>query len=188
MKTKWISANNKCHYYLILAVIVAFTCTGCTLDPSLDVPDEQAINAEMLTEYFYVHASGSTITAFDGNLILDFPAGTMATSTRFSIVSFPLAHLDLDGINIMNRGFAIKNITNNNEFAFPVKIMVRYDQVDFNECTPSEESDLAIYRFHGDRYGFHKVEAIGECCINCSCKTVNVCINECGTYVVVENQ
>jgi len=170
----------------MLAVIVAFICTGCTLDPSYGVADQQAINAEMITEYFYVHASGSTVTAFDGNLILDFPAGAMETPTKFSIVSFPLDHLDLDGINLMQRGFSIKNITNNNKFAYPVKIRMRYDLADFNECEPNDESDLAIFRFYGDRYAFHKVEAIGECCINYSCKTVNVCINECGTYVVVE--
>lgn len=187
MKTKWISSNNKSHYYRIIPVIVAFICTGCTLDPSDDVPEQQAINAEMITEYFYVHASGSTVTAFDGNLILDFPAGTMATSTRFSIVSFPLDHLDLDGINLMQRGFSIKNLSNNNKFAYPVRILMRYDLADFNECEPSEESELIICKFYGDRYAFHKVEVIGECCMNCSCKTVNVCINECGTYVVVEN-
>lgn len=188
MKTKWISSNNKSHYYLILTVIVTFICTGCSEDPpSYDVADEQAINAEILTEYFYVHTAGTTVSAFDGKVILDFPKGAIATSTHFAIVSFPLKHLDIDGINLMQRGFAIKNISNDNKFAFPVKVIMRYDLADYNECEPSEESDLIICRFYGDRYAFHKVEVVGECCMNCSCKTVNVCINECGTYVVVEN-
>lgn len=187
MKTKWISSNNNSHCYLILAVIVAFICTGCSLDPSYGVADEQAINEEMLTEYFYVHTAGTTISAFDGKVLLDFPAGTIATSTRFSIVSFPLDHLDIDGINLMQRGFSIRNITNDNKFEIPVKVIMRYDLADYNECEPCEESDLIVCRFYGDKYAFHKVEAIGECCMNCSCKTVNVCINECGTYVVVEN-
>jgi len=187
MKTKWITSDNNSHYYLTIVVIVAFICTGCSLEPSFDVADEQAINAEMLTEHFYVHPTGTTVAAFDGNVILDFPPGTIATTTQFSIVSFPLDHLDLDGINLMQRGFSIKNITNDNKFAFPVKVIMRYDLAAYNECEPGEESNLIICRFHGDRYAFHKVELVGECCINCSCKTVNVCINECGTYVVVEN-
>ncbi len=187
MKTKWILSNNSSHFYFIIVVIVAFICTGCSLETDNQYVSEQSINAEIRSEFFHVHPGGTAVTAFDGNVLIDFPAGTIPTITKFSIISFPLDHLDMDGINIMNRGFAIKNITNDSEFANPVTIMVRYDQVDFNECTPNEESDLAIYRFYGDRYGFHKVEAIGECCIDCSCKTINVCINECGTYVVVEN-
>lgn len=187
MKTKWITSNNNSRYCFIIAVMVAFICSGCSKEYEPQPTDEQAINDKIKTEFFHVHPGGTTVTAFDGNVLIDFPAETIPTTTKFSIVSFPVNHLDLHGINMMNRGFSIKNITNNNEFAIPVKIMVRYDQVNFNECTPSEESDLAIYRFHGDRYGFHKVEEIGECCVDCSCKTINVCINECGTYVVVEN-
>ena len=187
MKTKKISSKKNSLYYLVLAVILAFAITGCSKDPSDKIADEQAINAEMKTEFFHVHPSGTTVTAFDGNVLIDFPAGTIPTITQFSIVSFPLGHLDLDGINIMERGFSIKNITNDNKFAYPVKIIVRYDLVDFNECQPNDESDLDIYRFYGDRYAYHKIEPIGECCVNCSCKTVNVCIYECGTYVVVEN-
>ena len=134
-----------------------------------------------------MHPGGSTITAFEGNVVSDFPAGTIPTITQYSIVSFPLGHLNMDGINLMERAFSIKNITNNNEFSYPVKIIVRYDLADFNECQPNDESDLIICRFYGDSYAFHKIEPVGECCINCSNKTVNVCIYECGTYVVVEN-
>ncbi len=174
MKTKWIFSKNNSHYYFIIAVIVAFICTGCSKEYESQPTDEQAINAKIKTEFFHVHPAGTIVTAFDGNVLLEFPAETIPTITKFSIVSFPVDHLDLGGINIMNRGFSIKNITNDNKFDIPVKLMVRYDQVDFIECTPNEESDLAIYRFYGDRYGFHKVEAVGECCVDCSCKTVNV--------------
>ena len=155
--------------------------------PSLTEGDEQSINAEIKTEYVYIHPTGTTVTAFDGSVIIDFPDGTIATPTRFAIVSIPLEQLDLDDINVMQRGFTIKNITNNNKFENPVKIMMRYDLADFNQCQPNDESDLGIYRFYGDRYAYHKIEFVGECCMNCSCKTVNSCIYECGTYVVVEN-
>ncbi len=178
MKTQWT---------LLIAAIVVSTCTGCSHEYDLQPPDEQAINAEVKTEFFHVHPSGSTVTAFDGNVLIDFPSGTIPTITQFAIVSFPLGHLDLHGKNLMERGFTIKNITNDSKFAYPVKIIVRYDQADFKECQPNDESDLSIYRFYGDRYAYHKIEYIGECCVNCSCKTVNVCIYECGTYVVVEN-
>ena len=103
MKTKWISSNNKSHFYLIFAVLVAFICNGCSLDPTYGVADEQAINAEILTEYFYVHPTGTTVSAFDGKVILDFPKGTIATPTRFAIFSFPLEHLDIDEINLMQK-------------------------------------------------------------------------------------
>ena len=86
----------------------------------------------------------------------------------------------------MMRAFTLTNVTNKNEFENPVNVTMRYDLCGYNMCEPGEESELAIYRLIGDRYAVHKIEALGECCMNCSCKTIQACIDECGTYIVVE--
>lgn len=178
MKTKWI----------ILAAAVAFVCTGCSENLTSQIDSDPIYSeSDILTEYFRVLPSGTTIHAFNGDVILDFPSGCVASPTRYSIVSFPLDHLDLKESNMMRRAFKITNVMNENEFKQPVTILMRYDLATFNMCQPGEESELAIHKFLGDRYYFHKTEASGECCMNCSCKTVSTCIEDCGTFVVVEN-
>lgn len=183
--------KNHGRYWFITAVIVVFTCTGCSESSTIiSQPDGSDIllnNEEVITEYIRVLPSGTVSSVFNGSVMLDFPSGTVPTPTRFSIASFPLDHLDLDGINIMQRGITIKNITNDNKFGNPVKLLVRYDMANYNQCKPGDESDLSICKFRGDIYAYDKVESIGECAMNCSCKTICVLINGCGTYVVVEN-
>ena len=86
----------------------------------------------------------------------------------------------------MMRAFSLKNVTNENAFAYPATLIIRYDQCGYNKCQPGEESDLAIFKFFGDRNAVHKIEALGDCCMNCSTKTVMRSLDECGTYIVVE--
>jgi len=86
----------------------------------------------------------------------------------------------------MMRAISLTNVTNENVFANPVNVMMRYDLCKFNKCQPGEESDIALYRFYGDAHAFHKVEPMGDCCIDCSCKTVSGCIDECRSFVLVE--
>ena len=186
MKAKWTTSENANRFFLIIAVILTFACTSCGENP-LGSPVEEGIsydNGNIITEFFKVYPAGTTIHAFGGDVILNFAPGTVPTTTRYSIVSFPLEHLDLKGNNVMMRAISLKNVTNKNEFAEPVQVMMRYDLCDFNVCQPGEESNLAIFKFIGDSYAFHKIQALGECCMNCSCKTVMGCIDECGTYIV----
>lgn len=188
MKAKWTTSDNVNRFIPIIAVILTLTCISCSENPPGTPLEEEVsyIDGNIITEYFKVYPTGSTIHAFGGDVILDFPPGTVPTTTRYEIVTFPLEHLDLKGKNVMMRAFSLKNVTNKNEFENPANLMIRYDLCGFNMCQPGEESDLAIYKFIGDRYAVHKIEALGECCMNCSCKTIMGCIDECGTYVVVE--
>ena len=188
MQAKWILAENGCRFLLFIAVILPLAFTSCSENPA-GIPIEEEIsydNGKVITEYFIVHPIGTIIHAFGGDIILDFPRGTVPTETRYSIVSFPIDQLDLRGNNLMMRAISLTNVMNENTFAIPVKVMMRYDLCEYNMCEPGDESQIAIYRFRGDIHAFHKVEAMGECCMDCSCKTVTGCIDECGSFVLVE--
>jgi hypothetical protein len=86
----------------------------------------------------------------------------------------------------MMRGFTLTNVKNMNEFERPVYLIMRYDLCEYKMCEPGEESEVGIFKYFGDRYAFHDIEALGEGKMNLSCKTIKTSINECGTYVVVE--
>lgn len=188
MKANRTTSENANRFILIIAVILTFACTGCSENPIGNPVEEEAsdLQGSIVTEYFKVSPAGTTVHAFGGDVMLEFSKGTIPTSTRFSIVSFPLEHLDLHGENVMLRAFALKNVTNKNEFEKPVKIIMRYDLCDYNVCQPGEESDLAIFKFIGDMHAFHEIQALGECIMDCSCKTVMGCLDECGIYIVGE--
>jgi len=175
-------------FFPVIMMILAVTCTSCSENLPGNGIDEEVTyeNGNIITEFFKVYPGGTTIHAFGGDVILDFPRGTVPTMTRYSIVSFPLEQLEMRGNNVMMRAFSLTNITNQNTFANPVEVIMRYDLCKFNMCQPGEESDLAIFQYIGDRHAFHKIEALGECCMNCSCKTVSGCIDECGSFVLVE--
>jgi hypothetical protein len=175
-------------FSLVIIMILTVTCTGCSENLPGNGADEAVSyeNGNIITEFFKVYPAGTTIHAFGGDVILDFPRGTVATMTRYSIVSFPIEQLDMRGNNVMMRAVTLTNVTNQNTFAYPVQVMMRYDLCKFNMCQPGEESDLAIFKYIGDRHAFHKIEALGECCKDCSCKTVSGCIDACGSFVLVE--
>jgi len=172
----------------VVIMILTVTCTSCNENPPWSPADDEISydNGNIITEFFRVYPTGTTIHAFGGDVILDFPSGTVPTPTRYSIVSFPLEQLDLRGNNLMMRAISLTNVTNENTFAYPVKVMMRYDLCEFNMCKPSDETHIAIYRLRGNVHAFHKVEFLGECIVDGSCKTVSGCIDECGTYVLVE--
>lgn len=181
----------KTNYLFIVAIIMASFCWGCSEDlPSIneDSVKEALKSGEITTEYVRVRSIGTVVHALDGGLILEFPPGTVPTPTRYKIVSFPIEYLLPEGTNVMMRAITITNITNESKMAHPVKFIMRYDLCRFNECQPHDKSDLAVYHLLGDRHAFHGVKSTGECCMDCSCKTISGCIQECGTYVVCENQ
>jgi hypothetical protein len=190
MKTNKKTLKRTGCLFAIAAVMAAVGCTGCSESMSgnlNDLKENSVIKSEMVTEYFIVHSYGTTIHAFNGDVILDFPPGSIPTTTKFAITSFPLDHLYLKGYNIMERGITLENITNKNEFALPVTFIMRYDLEEYSLCDPTDESDLHISRFLGDVNAFYSVKSFGECCKNCSCKTLSTCLSECGSYVVVED-
>jgi len=190
MKSNKNTLKRTGYLFTTIAVMAAVVCTACSESMPgnyEDIKEIAAIKGEIVTEYFIVHSCGTTIHAFNGDVILDFPPGAIPTKTKYAITSFPLDHLYLKGYNIMERGFTLENITNKNEFALPVTIIMRYDLEDYNLCNPTDESDLHISRFLGDVNAFYDVRSLGECCKDCSCKTLSTCLSECGSYVVVED-
>lgn len=188
MKATWTTSEHAHRFLLLMAVILTFACTGCSENPPGSPADEEISydKKSVITEFFIVSPQGTTIHAFGGDVILDFLPGTVPTKTHYSIVSFPLEHLDLRGHNLMLRAISLTNITNENAFKYPVKVIMRYDLCEFNVCEPGNGSQIAIYRLRGNMDAFHKIEAMGECCTDCSCKTVSGCIEECGSFVLVE--
>ena len=85
MKAKWTTTETANRFILIIAVILTFACTSCSENP-LGSPAEEEVSylqGNIITEYFKVYPSGSTIHAFGGDVILDFPPGTVPTTTRY---------------------------------------------------------------------------------------------------------
>ena len=187
MKTPCFVSKGYRPCFLLVAVILVFICAGCPYQEPIDGPGIKDPAGELSTEYIYVRPSGTTAHAFNGRVMLDFPPGTVATGTRFAIVPLSLDQLDLRGNNLMLCGISIMNVTNNNKFENPVKLTMSYDLAEYSYCMPEDENCLAIYRFFGDSHAFHKIACVGECCVDCSCKTVQTCISECGSYVVGQN-
>ena len=187
MKTKWTTSGNAYRFFLVIAVILTITCISCENPPIIPSVGNINYNDEgVITESFKVDPSGSDVNAFGGDVTLVFSPGTVPTTTTYLIESFPLDGLDLKGNNVMMRAFTLTNVKNINEFEVPVYLIMRYDLCEYKMCEPGEESEVAIFKLLGDRYAFYDIEALGESCMNYSCKTVQTSINECGTYVVVE--
>ena len=171
------------------AAVFILTCLGCSEDPSFIPADVnvESLNDEITTEYVWVRPSGSAVHALDGSVMLEFPPGAVATPTRYKIVSFPVDHELPEGLNLMLRVINLENITNKNQMQHPVTFTIRYDLCEYKECSPDEDGCVSIYEFLGDRYAFHGIRSIGECCMDCSVKTVSGCIQECGSFVVCED-
>jgi hypothetical protein len=124
MKVKCSTSEIACRFFILIAVILTLTCISCSENPpGINYVEEVSYDdGKIITEFFKAYPSGTTIHAFGGDVILHFSEGTVPTTTRYEIVSFPLEHLDFQGWNVMMRAFTLKNVTNKNVFEKPVQV------------------------------------------------------------------
>jgi hypothetical protein len=192
MKTKWIALRMPNLVPLIIASVMGLTNYGCEEGYWDDFPNEPEENFsdEFLfghdaSESFTVFPGGSVVQILDGVVTLEFPEGAVAEPTKFTLST---SALDPDGMyeyNLMNRAISLKPelASKSGEFEVPVKIKMNYDESRFIRTLKSPEDNLTIYNLNDIYYAY----SIGDCCVDCECKTVDGCINQCGIFVVGEN-
>lgn len=72
------------------------------------------------------------------------------------------------------------------EFENFVNIMMNFAMDAFHRSADVDEGYLTIYKIESVGSLSERLVSIGECCVDCSCKTVQGCIIQCGLYVIAE--
>jgi len=177
----------------IMAAVLCLATTGCEkespiLSGNVQEP-ETSSKGNIMAESFWVEPDGTSVNLFNGTVLMTFPEGAVTTRTEFTLVTFPLHHLDMDGINIYKRGYALEGHTENKIFPNGVHFSAKYDMVEENwmKSVPADEQNLTIYYVSPTLYAYERIVSIGDCCVDCDCKIVKGCIGQCGFYVVGEN-
>jgi hypothetical protein len=162
---------------------------GCSetesVDPIPQSDDISLVSGNIITEQYTVGPEGAYITALDKTVCLDFPEGAVYQPTLIKVSCFPIHHLDQNGLKLMNRGVSIEVSDIDKGFAQMVKIRMKYD-FSSQKGVSVDEENLTIYSIYGSYYRHPNIYPIGECCVDCDCKSVIGCIGETGTYVVGE--
>jgi len=196
MKTKWISSHKSSRYYPALAVVILVTCIGCTKEPPVpptpgSLAAEKYLDLRVVTEQYWVDPEGTTINAFNGGVILDFPEGVVNEPTLVNLASFPLDGLEREGYHLMDRGFSI---TRDSEYEpissslnHYVKIKISFDSNLLAGRKGTMESAFTI--FYLNHYGSanERIELMSKCTRDISGNSFNGCLYCCGTYVVGES-
>lgn len=169
--------------YLIMAAVMVLTCFGCEKVESSSLPMETNI---LVSEDHYVNPEGTSLIALDGAVYLDFPPGAVTSSTLFTIALVDLADHPRETYNSMAHGISITNSVQDLAFGDFVDIRMNYDMESFQGSPDVSEDKLTIFKKETIGSLSESQVSIGECCVDCSCKTVSGCISECGLYVVGE--
>lgn len=193
MKTNWIALKKGSLLPVIVAAVTTLTIISCEEDPLLineenTVPEAQ-YSGNILDATFSVNPEGNVVELFNGLISLEFPEGAVTEPTEFTMVSFPLHHLDLDGHNLYNRGFSLTGDLMDSRFISSIRIRVRFDLAEKNwlKSVPVNPEELNIYNISPFGCAIKRVTSIGDCCTDLSCNMVSGCISQCGSYVVGEN-
>ena len=194
MKTNWIASKTGSLLPLIMAALMTLTIMGCgedPLPPVVDRPESEATySGNIITQTFWVYPEGTEVSALGGIVWLKFPEGAVSVLTEFTITCFPIHHLDLDGYNMYNRGIYLESGIPNQKLA-NVMIKLNYDLDPENwkksAPIPVAEPFMTIYHVSPNIYAYQRINSIGECCVDCSCKMIKGCIDGCGFYVIGEN-
>lgn len=184
MKTNWIS-NRLCSLmFSFLTAAMVLACSGCTeYDRTPSIPFGDNILA---SEDHWVYPEGTSLIALDGSVFLDFPQGVVTTPTLFTISSVALEDHPREEYNSMNMGISITNSIEDLVFGDFVNIRMNYAKDEFQRSPEVNEDYLTIYKMETIGTLSERLESIGQCCVDCSCKTISGCISECGLYVVGE--
>jgi hypothetical protein len=192
MKTKKIATQTGRMLTFLMAALVLLATTGCEDEPP--IPPEELPKAEtqysgnIMTQDFWVSPEGGTFNLIDGALEIVIPKGAVSHSTEFSLTSFPVHYLDLEGYNLYDRGFYLEGDSPEQMFPGGISFKIRYDMVEGSwlKSVPVDERNLQIYWGSPTLYFSKKVDPVGECCVDRNCKIVIGCLGKCGFYVVGE--
>jgi len=186
MKTHWILSRKSCLHCLMVVAVLMLASFGCTKDDadlgSFDLKEDKVI----MSEDHWVNPEGTKLIALDGSLYLDFDAGTVTEPTLFTIASVELDDEPAEEFNTMNWGISITNNAQDPVFGEPVTIRLNYTLEAFQKTSQVNEKHLTIYKVETIGTLSEREVSIGECCVDCSCNTVQGCISEGGLYVVGE--
>ena len=184
MKKHWISNRFGSLMYIIMAVLMLLACFACSeYDRTASIPVEDNILA---SEDHWVYPEGTSLIALDGSVFLDFPQGVVTTPTLFTISSVSLEENPREEYNSMKMGISIKNSVEDLVFGDFVNVRMNYAMDEFQRSAEVNEEYLTIYKMETIGTLSERLESLGQCCVDCSCKTVSGCISECGLYVVGE--
>ena len=187
MKAKWIALRLRSLVPWMIAsfmVLANYGCEDLLSEPEVDLPEE-CLFGDINSESFTVFPGGSVIQSLDGIVTLEFPKGAVTIPTKFTLSSSSLDPNDVYGYNLMNTTISLQPelASKSREFEIPVKITMNYDESRFMRSLKSPEDNLTIYNLNDIYYAY----SIGDCCVDCDCKTVDGCIDQCGIFVVGEN-
>jgi hypothetical protein len=175
MNSKWIASKKSSLIQVIMAAALGMAGFSCT-EPMLGDPQiEHPTNGD-----FWVGQEGKVVYALEGRVILEFPEEAVSEPTLFTIASFPLDNLEMDGYNMMNCGVSLTCDVPGLKFGKSVHLKLTYCSSDFKAGSPVIEEDITIYGIIPDVHAF----SIGDCCVDCIWDIISGCIDECGIYVV----
>jgi hypothetical protein len=195
MKTKWNALRRSSLLPMIMAVVLAITIMGCEKEvpkaPGESLAPEAVYSGNIMDETFWVNPEGSSLVLFNGDISLEFPEGAVSVPTQFTLASFPLHQIDLDGHNYYNRGYSLSGTTTSDQqfMTNDIEIQIKYDLSEENwlKTVPVDPSTLTILNVSPTVYAYDKVVSIGDCYTDFSSKIIKGCICQCGFYVVGEN-
>ncbi len=192
-KKRIVSKSSLLPIFMAAAMILTL---GCQKDD--DGPFIPGINqsspeqpGDNLKISFVVQPNGTTVTAFEGAVELNFPSGTVHYPTEFTLVSCCIGNMNSNGINVLNQGFYLEVEENAADLVLyeHLEVHLKYDLAEdsWYSNIPDNEENLTIYSAYPNLDNCQKTKSIGDCCTDCDSKMVMGCIDQCGYYVVGEN-
>ncbi len=193
MKKKRIASTSSL-LPIIMAAAMILTL-GCQKEDEIFIPGINQSSPEQpgdnMKTTFVVQPTGTTVTAFEGAVELNFPSGAVYFPTEFTLVSCCTDNMDSNGINILNQGFYLEIEENAADLDLHehIEVHLKYDLAEdsWKKSIPGDEENLTIYKAYPNLEACQKVKSIGDCCTDCDFNMVMGCIEQCGYYVVGEN-
>lgn len=186
MKTHWILSSRSYLHFLMAGAVLILASFGCTKDDvalgAVDLEEDNVI----MSEDYWVNPEGIKLIALDGSFYIEFQAGAVTESTLITIASVEMNADPKEWYNTMAQGISIKSASQDIDFSNGVTIRMNYIDNEFQSSTPLNEKNLTIYKLEAIGTSQEGQVCIGQCCVDCSSKSVEGCIFECGVFVVGE--
>jgi hypothetical protein len=193
MKTNWIASKAASLLPLIMAVVFALLTSGCEevaytiyTRPVNSETQETGVTESEHNEIFIVDPAGTFVSSLDGTVQLYFFKGAVLSPTRFSISSFPINDLVMEGYNMQKWGILIESTLGEKTFTNMVRIWLNYDLDQFQAGALQGEDHLTIYSVDPSTFDDTRIESIGNCSKDYSYQKIKGYISKCGYYVVGE--
>lgn len=193
MKTKVIATKKIRQIPLILTALIFISFSCDKIEPVLpgeSLAYEDAHPADLMTETFWVTPLGSSFNLFNGEVSLKFPAGAVIAGTEFTLISFPLYHLeDLADHNLYKRGYSLFINSTSLELEKSIRILLSYDlkENSWLRGKSPKPDNITVFEVSPSFYSLEYVLSIGDCKNDISNKQINGWIAQCGSYVLGEN-